>query len=260
MATAQADVLRGQLAANLHPRQLDALQGLVAGIAEHHLEAQALADLGADLGHRGITRQQQALGCTDAQVQQVAVTFDPGAVIAIRQQAPGAIGQRHFADQPALASQCAFKLAQVGLDVAVGRQVLHQHVEDAAAGQADRRVGVAAIAIAHELHRLGEGAGGQAFEEVILHAAAGQRADPVAGRIGRQQGARRAGRRAIGGQYGAEPHRLAGTRPFQGLAHHQQIKVLHGKTRRQWDWTSPRNSATCSGVTSLSRPPQVWRR
>ncbi|MCY1179524.1 hypothetical protein D9M73_199290 [compost metagenome] len=155
MATALADELRGQFAADFYPRQLDALQGFVTRIAKHHFKAQALAELGAHLGDRGIPRQQQALGGTDAQAQQPVLALHPRTVIAVGQQAPGAVGHGHLADQPALARQGAFQLAQVGLHLAIGGQVFHQHVEDAAAGQADRRMAVAAIAIAHQLHRLG---------------------------------------------------------------------------------------------------------
>ncbi|MDT4876056.1 hypothetical protein FQZ97_1114710 [compost metagenome] len=93
----------------------------------------------------------------------------------VGQQAARSRGQFEFTDQPTLAGQGAFQFAQVGLDVAVGLQLLHQHIENAAAGQADRRLAVAAVAVAHRLHRLGKGTGGQAFEKVVLHAAAGQR-------------------------------------------------------------------------------------
>ena len=103
MAAAQADVFRGQLTADLHTRQFDALQRLLAGVAEHHLEAQAQAELGAHLGHAGVARQQQALGRANPQLNPLGLAQHPGALVAVRQQAARAVVQGHFADQPALA-------------------------------------------------------------------------------------------------------------------------------------------------------------
>lgn len=122
--------------------QQHAAQGFFARVAEDHLEAQALAELGAGMGDAGIAGQQQALGGTDAQAHALAVAFRPWAVAGIVAQAARAAAQFDLAEQAALAKQRRLQLAQMGLDVAVRRQVFHQYVEDAAAGQAHVRVRV----------------------------------------------------------------------------------------------------------------------
>lgn len=136
--------------------QHHAAQGFFARVAEDHLEAQALAELGAGMGDAGIAGQQQALGGTDAQAHALTVAFRPWAVAGIVAQAARAAAQLDLAEQAALAEQRRLQLAQMGLDVAVRRQVFHQYVEDAAAGQAHVRVRVVTLAVAHDHRGIGK--------------------------------------------------------------------------------------------------------
>lgn len=156
VATAVGDEQRGQLATDLDALQQHAAQGFFARVAEDHLEAQALAELGAGMGDAGIAGQQQALGGTDAQAHALAVAFRPWAVAGIVAQAARAAAQFDLAEQAALAEQRRLQLAQMGLDVAVRRQVFHQYVEDAAAGQAHVRVRVVTLAVAHDHRGIGK--------------------------------------------------------------------------------------------------------
>ncbi|MNJ72244.1 hypothetical protein D3C77_688720 [compost metagenome] len=85
------------------------------------------------------------------------------------------------------------------LHLAFNRQVLHQHFQHAATRQANARTRVAAVAITHDGNRLREFPQGHAFEKVVFDTATGQRAQPLAAGVHRQQRTRRTRRRAVGG-------------------------------------------------------------
>ena len=227
MAAAIGDEHRGQLATDLHALQHNAFEHLVARITEDHFKAQAHGKLRAGVRHAGIPGQQQTLSRADAQSDPVDLTLDPHALLAIIEQTARAAGQIDFADQPASTQQRRLQPPQMRLLLATGLELLHQHIEHAATGQAHPRARVIAFAVANDADRLLKGALGDALKEVLLDAAAGQRSDPQPFGIHRQQRARRSGRRAVGGEHGAQPDALTGRRPLQSPAHHLQVEMLH---------------------------------
>ncbi len=170
--------------------------------------------------HAGIAGQQQALGGTDTQANTGVIPLDAWPLAMVIGQLAGTVRQAHFTQHPTLAQQRAFQLTQVRLHLALGGQVLHQHFEHATTGQADTRTRVAVVTVAHDGNRLRELTQGHTLEEVVFDAATRQRPQPLAAGIDYQQRARRAGRRAVGGEHRAQPNPLTVARPLQGLTDH----------------------------------------
>ncbi|MNV54487.1 hypothetical protein D3C71_1466820 [compost metagenome] len=168
----------------------------------------------------GVPGQQQTLGGPHTQAYTGTFTLHTRPLAVVIGKQAHAVGQAHFTQHAALTLQCAFQLTQVRLHLTFGRQVLHQHFQHAATGQADARTRVAAIAITHDGHWLGKLPPAHALEKVVFDAATGQRTQPLPAGVHRQQRARRTGRRAIGGEHRAQPHPLAAARPLQRLADH----------------------------------------
>ena len=103
VAPALGNEHRGQLAANLHMLQHHALQHLLTGITEDHLEPQADPKLGARLRHAGVAGEQQPLSRPDTQPHPIDFALDAWPVLAVDQQAASTALQVDFTDQPALA-------------------------------------------------------------------------------------------------------------------------------------------------------------
>ena len=145
---------------------LIATTGITSGVGRR------FAEVAIARGHRvrGLVRDDSR---ADAQAQQIRLALHPWPLRVVGQQAALSGWQHHFADQPALAGQRTFQFTQVRLYLTVGREVFHQHLQHTAAGQADPRARVAAIAITQQIQWFGKGAGNQLLKQFILDAAAG---------------------------------------------------------------------------------------
>ncbi|MND99335.1 hypothetical protein D3C80_917190 [compost metagenome] len=113
----------------------------------------------------------------------------------------------------------------------IRRQTLDQHLEDAATGERHPRARCPAlrVTVAQQGDAAIEGARLQAFQEILLDTAAGQRTGMVAIGARHQQGAGLAWRRTEGGQHRAQPDRFAAARPVQCPLDDLQIEMLHAQ-------------------------------
>ena len=106
------------------------------------------------------------------------------------------------------------------------QRLLHQ-AQVAAAGQAEAGRFLLGHAVGDERRLADPLALAHAVDQVVLDAAAGDRAGDLAVVAHRQQGAGRARRRAPGLDDGDEPDRAALATPVAGLREHLQIEAVH---------------------------------
>jgi hypothetical protein len=127
---------------------------------------------------------------------------------------------------------------QLGQAGGRGHRLEHQ-LQRAAAGQAEALRLLGADAVLHHLGRVErERAVAHLGDEVVLDAAAGDRAGDAAVVAHRHRRAHRARRRAPGAGDGAEHRAVAGLVPVLHLLQHAQVNVVHG-----FAWAGARGAA-----------------
>ena len=121
------------------------------------------------------------------------------------------------------------EVIEMRLTFGVGGERLDNDVEMPAAGKAKLLSLFFGLAVAEELRAVSrQFAAGQLFEQIVLHAAAGQGALEAATPVAGQQGTHRSRRRSIGGDHGGQPARLATREPVPDLADDLAVYRLHG--------------------------------